>query len=232
MTLEELKQRCLDLSLPWDDSFSDKLQTYASLLKEWNERMNLTSILEPKEIYEKHFFDSIISAKMANFSDKKVLDIGSGAGFPGMIIALFYPTASVTLLDSTNKKFLFLEEVKNALGLTNVSFVAGRVEEQKNLKETFDITISRAFANLSVFLEVAAPLTKGKGSIVALKGKKGEEELHQAQNAIYKLRLRLAQTESLELPSGDQRILYRFEKKEPTPKRYPRRWAEIMEKPL
>ena len=232
MNLDDFKKAVASYGLDLDEDRLQKLWTYASLLKEWNEKMNLTSIVEKEEVFEKHFLDSLTSTLVYDFKDKKVADIGSGAGFPGMVIALFFPTSHVTLIDATKKKFLFLEEAKKALDLQNVSFHVGRVEDMKKERETFDCVISRGFAAMNIFLEVATPLVKMNGIVLAMKGPKGEEELHASLNAEQKLSLHLRKKETTLLPDGATRMNFTFEKTRHTPERFPRPWAEIQKKPL
>lgn len=210
----------------------EKLKLYAALLKEWNERMNLTAIVEEEAVFEKHFLDSLSACAVYDFAGKSIADIGSGAGFPGMVIALLFPTAHVTLIDATKKKFLFLEEVKNRLDLPNVRFHVGRVEDMKEERESFDCVTSRGFAAMNVFLEVAAPLTKINGTVLAMKGPRGEEELRASLSAEKKLDLHLRKKEKIVLPGGETRINFTFEKTRHTPEKYPRPWAEIQRKPL
>lgn len=232
MTYEELTKELAKFPLKLSDENQKKLHVYASLLKEWNEKMNLTSIVEEGEVIEKHFYDSLLLAKYFDFSGKKVADIGSGAGFPGMVIAIFFPTAQVTLIDSTKKKFQFLEEVKKELSLDNVSFYEGRAEEMEKEKGSFDVVTSRGFSAMNIFMEVGAPLLKKGGTLIAMKSRKGEEELADSRKAMHELGLALAKKGEDPLPSGELRLNYFFFKKKDTPSRYPRPWAEIVKKPL
>lgn len=232
MTLEELYTRCKEDGIELTQTQLDQFQRYAELLKEWNQKMNLTSIVEFEDVVEKHFYDCIIPAKTLSFHHKKCLDIGSGAGFPGMVFAILYPDMEVTLVDATQKKFLFLEEVKKQLGLTNVLFHVGRVEEMRKHRESYDIVTSRGFAALRILLEVAAPLIKVGGTIIAMKSQRGEEELKEAYGTIVKLKLKEVNLQRATLPNGDIRLNYLFQKTEKTDGRYPRPWAVIIKKPL
>ena len=232
MTLEQLKTVCLDLGIELSDKQLEQFDLYADLLKEWNEKMNLTSIVEKEEVIEKHFYDCIIPCKTLSFHGKEILDIGSGAGFPGMVFAIVYPDAHITLVDATKKKFMFLEEVVNKLGLTNVSFHVGRVEDMRKHREKYDIVSSRGFAALRILLEVGAPLIKVDGTIIAMKSQRGEEELKEAYGTIVKLGLKEANLQRASLPNGDVRLNYLFKKMGKTDTRYPRPWAVIIKKPL
>lgn len=232
MTLEELKNACHELGIELSEKQLAQFDRYADLLKEWNEKMNLTAIVEKEEVIEKHFYDCILPCKTISFSNKKILDIGSGAGFPGMVFAILYPESEVTLVDATRKKFLFLEEVRNQLGIENVVFHVGRVEEMRKQRESYDIVSSRGFAALRILLEVAAPLIKVGGTIIAMKSQRGEEELKEAYGTIVKLKLKEVNLQKATLPSGDVRLNYLFQKTEKTDGRYPRPWAVITKKAL
>lgn len=233
MNYEELKTLLAVKRISISDDMVAKLKVYAALLKEWNEKMNLTSIVEEEEVIEKHFYDCLVAAEGMDFSNKKIADMGSGAGFPGMVWAVCFPEADVTLIDATNKKFKFLEEVKNRLNVENVHFHVGRVEAMKEEKETFDIVSARGFAALNVLMEVGAPLLKVGGKILALKGSRGLEELKAAQSGLPNLGLRYDGKSLQHLPThGDERINIRLLKFKPTPEKYPRDWATIVKHPL
>ena len=227
MTYQELVSYLNEKGVSVSPQQCEALSRYAALLKEWNEKMNLTSIVEEPEVIEKHFLDSALAGVGYSFAGRKVIDIGSGAGFPGAVIALLFPTSSVTLLDATKKKFDFLQTVKDELHLENLNFLAGRVEEMKQSRESYDVAISRGFASLRVFAEVAAPLLYITGTLIAMKGPNGDAELEEAKNILKKLSLRLKKKNEFVLPNGDRRILYYFAKDAATPKRFPRRWDEI-----
>ena len=232
MTYEELIPAAQEYGVSISPELQEKLKTYAKLLKEWNEKMNLTAIVEEPEVIEKHFLDSLTCAAVYDFSGKSVADIGSGAGFPGIIIALAFPTSNVTLIDATKKKFLFLEEVKKTLQIENLTFHIGRVEDMKAERESFDCVTSRGFAQMNVFLEVATPLVKMNGTVLAMKGPRGEEELFASLNAEKKLSLHLRKKKTIVLPGGETRMNFTFEKTGRTPPRFPRPWAEIVKKLL
>lgn len=232
MTYEELKKAFEGTQVVIGDELISSLRTYAALLAEWNEKMNLTAITEEPIVIEKHFMDSLLIAKDFVFAGKKIADIGSGAGFPGVVLALAFPSCHVTLIDATKKKFLFLQELKEKLGISNIAFHVGRVEDMKAERDTFDIVAARGFAAMNIFLEVAAPLAKKGGTLIAMKSLRGEEELVKSKFAIHRLGLSLSSTKKDVLPDGEIRLNYYFEKKQPTPPSYPRPWAEILKKPL
>ena len=232
MTYEELKKAFEGTQVVIGDELIFSLRTYAALLAEWNEKMNLTAITEEPIVIEKHFMDSLLIAKDFVFAGKKIADIGSGAGFPGVVLALAFPSCHVTLIDATKKKFLFLQELKEKLGISNIAFHVGRVEDMKAERDTFDIVTARGFAAMNIFLEVGAPLAKKGGTLIAMKSLRGEEELVKSKFAIHRLGLSLSSTKKDVLPDGEIRLNYYFEKKQPTPPSYPRPWAEILKKPL
>ncbi len=227
MTYQELVSYLSGKGVAVSEDQCARLSRYAALLKEWNQKMNLTSIVEEPEVIEKHFLDSSLCAVDYSFEGRKVIDIGSGAGFPGAVIALLFPTSSVTLLDATKKKFIFLQTVKDELKLDNLHFLEGRVEDLKKERETFDVAISRGFASMRVFAEVGAPLIYVTGTLIAMKGPSGDTELEEAKNILRRLSLRLKKKSEFTLPCGDKRIIYYFAKDAATPKRFPRRWDEI-----
>ena len=232
MTYEELKKAFEGTQVVIGDELISSLRTYAALLAEWNEKMNLTAITEEPIVIEKHFMDSLLIAKDFVFAGKKIADIGSGAGFPGVVLALAFPSCHVTLIDATKKKFLFLQELKEKLGIGNIAFHVGRVEDMKAERDTFDIVTARGFAAMNIFLEVDAPLAKKSGTLIAMKSLRGEDALVKSKFAIHRLGLSLSSTKKDVLPDGEIRLNYYFEKKQPTPPSYPRPWAEILKKPL
>ena len=233
MKLSELKPALAKNGIDLPDLDLEKLETYAKLLKEWNEKMNLTSIVELEDVVEKHFYDSLLPCALTDFNNKKIVDIGSGAGFPGMVIALAYPSSQVTLVDATRKKFAFLEEIKETLQIPNISFHIGRVEEMKEEKDSFDIVTSRGFASVPTFLEVGTPLAKLDGEIILMRGAKGKDELKEAKNAMDVLGLRYGKGKPGTLPTvGDIRWNFLLLKVKQTAAKYPREWAKLIKHPL
>jgi len=210
----------------------ERFKMYAALLKEWNEKINLTAITDEPEIVEKHFYDCLIPTNHDLLDDKLICDLGTGAGFPGMVWAIAYPKCVVTLVDATGKKCMFLREVASKLNLTNV-FVVNSRGEDLNSREHFDIVTARAVAPLNILLEVCVPLVKEKGLMIAMKGAKANEELAASKKAIERLSLRVLKIEESILPNEESKrynIIFKKEKK--TEKKYPRTWAEIQKKPL
>lgn len=228
MTFEELKT-AFDLT----EKEIALFKRFFALLSEWNERMDLTAITSKEAVVEKHFYDSLLALRSQLFIDgSSVLDIGSGAGFPGIPLAIVKPECRFFLLDSSKKRCSFLEEAQKALGLGNVNVINGRAEDLKE-KETFDVVTGRAVTNLPAFLELAAPLAKVNGAILAMRGQKGADEVMSAQKAIKTLRLETERELAERLPQDNgQRLNVVIRKKGKTPDKFPRSWAEILHKPL
>ena len=233
MTFLEMSNYLRSSNIEISSSLESKFALYESLLIEWNEKINLTSILKPGEIYEKHFLDCLLLLKGCDFSNKNVVDIGSGAGFPGVVLALANKTAKVTLVDSTAKKFKFLEELKKQLQIGNIFFHIGRVEDMKKEKGKFDVVTSRGFSSLPTICEVGAPLLKENGTLIAMKSIQGKEELVGSTSSLIKLGLELDKVLTDTLPeSNSTRVNIYFKKNKKTQPRYPRRWNEIISNPL
>lgn len=233
MNFASMKEELLRRGIEVDSSLEPKFDLYASSLIEWNEKMNLTSIKTKEDIYEKHFFDCLLLMGGIDFSNKKIVDIGSGAGFPGMVIALANNSAKVTLVDSTAKKFQFLEFLKKELQIPNVSFHIGRVEDMKRYRESFDIATSRGFSSLATTCEVSAPLVKVGGTVISMKSNQGEEELKIAVHHLKELGLKESKALTDYLPSSSSLRFNIFLKKaSSTPTRFPRSWGKLISKPL
>jgi len=215
-----------------DETKIETLKKYCSLLLEANQKFNLTAIKSEPEVIEKHFYDSILPAKLTSFDGKRICDIGTGAGFPGMVWAILFPKGHFVLVDSTGKKCTFLRETSKALGLDNVEVIQSRAEEL-NLKESFDYTSARALGDLRLIMELTAPLLKVGGRLVAMRGFKGLDEMKLASKAMKELGLKVETKEISELP-GDigKRINILYIKINSTPNKYPRRYDEIVKRLL
>ena len=231
MTYEEMVS-LLSGKIELNEKTVERFKKYASLLKEWNEKMNLTAITDEPEIVEKHFYDCLLPTDHDLLDDKLICDLGTGAGFPGMVWAIAYPKCVVTLVDATGKKCMFLNEVIKELNLTN-AFVVNSRGEDLDMREHFDIVTARAVAPLNILLEVCVPLIKEKGLMIAMKGAKGKEELADAKKAVQKLYLKVININEQALPN-DEGVRYNIilKKEKKTEKKYPRSWADIQKKPL
>ena len=212
MTKEEFIEYCKKLGINLSIKNINDLEEYKNLLIEWNKKFNLTTIIEEKDIYLKHFYDSLCLVKATNLDNKIICDFGTGAGFPGMVIAIIFNNSKITLIESNNKKVSFLEEVKNKLNLNNVEILNKRVEDYgKNNREIFDIVTCRAVSNLNIILELSSSLLKINGEFIPLKSNVLEELslVNNLENLSYKLENKI----DYELPiENSKRTLLIFKK--------------------
>lgn len=234
MTREAFYAACAAQNLMLSQRQKEQLQEYYRLLVETNCVMNLTAITEEEEVYEKHFFDSLSFSFGLDLKDQKLADIGTGAGFPGLVLAVCYPNLHVTLVDALAKRCRFLEETADRLGVQNVTVVHARGEEfVLECRESFDFAVARAVARLNILLEIIVPCVKTDGMMIAMKGPQGKEELEEAKRAMELLSCRLKKAQEYRLPShGDERINLLIQKKKKTDLHYPRPFAQIKKKPL
>ena len=211
----------------------EQFQTYMELLLEWNEKMNLTAITEPKAVAVKHFLDSILLLPYMEGGDT-LIDVGTGAGFPGVPLKIMRPQLHLTLLDSLNKRLRFLKEVLGQLGL-EAAVVHARAEEggrMPNLRAQFSFVTARAVAPLNLLCEYCLPFLQMGGTFLAMKGPEPEEEIAAAKKAVYLLGCELEGVEHFTLPGGDARSLVRIRRIKPLPSIYPRHGAKIAKSPL
>ena len=237
MSKEKFPEWLEAIHISLDDKQKKQFEQYYQLLVEWNERMNLTGITEEREVYEKHFYDSLTGASLAAFkAEGSLIDVGSGAGFPSLPLKICFPELQVTIVDSLKKRIGFLEEIVSELGLDGVTLVHDRAEQlarQKAYRDQFDAASARAVAKLPVLLELCLPFVKPGGVFIAWKGASGEEELHEAENALVKLEAAAAAPKKMKLPEEQsERVLLTFEKKKKTPKAYPRKPGTPAKNPL
>lgn len=229
MKIEEFKIECSKLGIKLTDEQLSNLSEYKNLLQMWNKKFNLTTIITDDEIYLKHFFDSLCLVKCVNLNNQTLLDFGTGAGFPGMVLAIVFNNLNVTLLESNSKKISFLNEVKEKLNLLNVTIVNERVEVygRKN-KEIFDIVTCRAVSNLNIILELSSSLVKINGIFVPMKSNVSKE-LSDCKNNISKLSYDLIDTLEYELPKEmSKRTILVFKKIKKTEEKYPRNYNIIV----
>ena len=221
-------------ALDLDPAAADKLARYAELLLEKNKVMNLTAITAPRDVATLHLLDCAALAAQLDLSGKRVIDVGTGAGFPGMVLAILTPDARFTLLDSLGKRVDFLKEVQTDLGLKNVTCVHARAEEfAAQHREQFDLAASRAVAQLNVLCELALPLVKVGGQFLAMKSVDTDDEIQRARSAIAQLGGRIGKIWDYTIPGTEVRhrvVIIRKER--PPPAAYPRPFARIKKAPL
>lgn len=210
---------------------------YFTLLVEWNEKMNLTAITEEKEVYLKHFYDSIMLGLALQLDENaKLCDVGSGAGFPSIPLKIVFPELKVTIVDSLNKRIQFLTHLAAELGLEQVAFYHDRAEtfgQNPKFRAQFDYVTARAVARLNVLSELCLPLVKKQGYFYALKAAKSEEELQEAQKAIATLGGKFIEDIAFTLPElNDERHILVIQKRKETPNKYPRKPGLPNKKPI
>lgn len=212
------------------------LEQYCHLLLEQNQVMNLTAITEPNQVVDLHMLDSAALLTIADFHGKKVIDVGTGAGFPGLVLKLLEPTIELTLLDSLAKRVNWLHEISTQLGAAPVQCLHGRAEEQGLLdayRDSYDIAVSRAVADLRVLSELCLPFVKVGGLFLAMKSDNCQEEVNHAGRAIAKLGGQLRPLAQYQIPDTEiTRRVVIVEKVRPTPKGYPRRFSRMKKTPL
>lgn len=234
--IEKIIPLCKDFGVEITPEIERKLNLYGNLLIEWNEKINLTAITDPEGVLYKHFYDCILFFKNVNVpQNAKVIDVGTGAGFPGLVLKIVRDDLSVTLLDSLNKRITFLNDVIEKLGLQDITAIHSRAEEggnNKTLREKFDISCARAVASMPVLLEYCVPFIKTGGQFVAMKGPSATEEIEKSQNAIKQLGVTKPTIICETLTGEEQRAFCVFKKISQTPPKYPRNSGKIAKQPL
>lgn len=225
------------LKLPYNKDIDSKFALYKDLLKEWNKKINITSIEDDEEIYIKHFIDSVLLLNENNINEKKtVIDVGTGGGFPGLPLKIVNDNYKITLLDSLKKRIDFLSQVTKALDLSDVNLIHGRAEDygqNKELRECYDICVSRAVAPLNVLSEYCIPFVKVGGYFAAYKSDNISQEISNSDNAIKKLGGKIKEIKEISIPATDIiRKIVIIEKIEPTNTRYPRKAGKPSKDPL
>ena len=232
---ELMKENLTELKIELSDKQLEQFYGYMNILIEWNKFMNLTGITKPEEIITKHFIDSLtVSDKIDK--NVRIIDVGTGAGFPGIPIKIAFPETKVILLDSLNKRIKFLNEVIEKLELKNIETIHGRAEEygkNKNHREKYDIAIARAVAPLNILLEYLMPFAKVNGRCLCMKGSSSEEEIENSSNAIKVLGGELIKTEDFYIPNTDiKRRIVQVNKIKETNNKYPRKAGTPSKEPL
>lgn len=226
-----------ELGISLNEKQIEQFITYFEMLVEWNEFMNLTAITEYEDVMKKHFVDSISLIKAYDVSKNvTVIDIGTGAGFPGLALKIAYPNLQITLLDSLNKRIKFLDEVITELGLTGIDTIHGRAEDfakPDKLREKYDLCVSRAVANMSTLAEFCLPFVKVGGQFISYKSEKIVEEMETAGKAISILGGKIDGQVEFNLPDSDiYRNLFIIKKVKHTPGKYPRKAGLPAKEPL
>lgn len=231
-----LRQQAELSQIELTDKQIDDLTKYYELLIEWNQKMNLTALVEPEDVALKHFCDSILLLKYADVPvGSSMIDVGTGAGFPSVPIKIVRPDIKLCLLDSLNKRLVFLQEVVNELELEDVTIIHSRAEDgsrRPQLREKFDFATSRAVAQLNVLSEYCLPYVKVSGAFLAMKGKYSEEEIADSKSAIKTLGGKIAKVDTYNLADSSERTIIRINKISKTDSKYPRTAAKIKSKSL
>lgn len=220
-----------------DDPAVDRLCQYNELLIDWNEKINLTALTAPEDVALKHFTDSLMLLRYIDIEKDarvRIIDVGTGAGFPGLVLKIARPDIRLTLLDSLQKRLNFLETVCQALGMDDVELIHSRAEDgsRTELRDSFDIAVSRAVASMNTLCEYDMPYVRVGGRMIAMKGKDADTELADAQNAITVLGGQLIAKHDFILGNAGERSIIEIGKLSPTPKNYPRKSKQIKNKPL
>ena len=231
----KLKEEAMQFRIELSEKQQDNFYNYMKLLLDWNEKINLTAITEPKEVITKHFVDSLSITPYMNENDR-ILDIGTGAGFPGIPLKIVLEKNEITLLDSLNKRINFLNEVIEKLELKNIQAIHGRAEEFNKIdgnRESYDIVVSRAVAKLNVLLEYMLPFVKLNGRCICMKSADTAEELKEAENAIKILGGEIEKIDEIILKNTDiKRKIIVIKKVNKTPSKYPRKAGTPAKEPI
>lgn len=232
MNIDEFKNEVRKLGIDLDEKKLDLLEMYYNLLIKWNEKMNLTAITDRNDVYLKHFYDSLTICKVIDFKrENSFCDIGTGAGFPGIVIKIFFPHLKMTLIDSLNKRISFLDVVCRELNLKDVTLIHGRAEEfAKENRDCFDIVTARAVSSFNVLLEYSMPIVKNGKYFIAMRGNDDSET---GINALKLLNSEIVKKECFNLPyENSARCVILVKKTGIINSKYPRRFSEIKKSPL
>ena len=219
------------MELPLPEDRVDRLCAFGEAVVKQNAVMNLTAITEPAAVAKLHLADSVSLLKCVDLRGKSLIDVGCGAGFPGVPVKIACPEARLTLLDSLGKRMAWLETVLPQLGVEATCVTARAEEAVVKCRESYDFASSRAVARLNILLELTAPFVKVGGAVLAMKGAAAEEELQEAKNAIAKLGLKVEKVHHFPIDGADHAVIV-LRKVKPTPSQYPRRYAKIKQAPL
>lgn len=231
-----IKEKAEVLGVPVSDDLIEKLEIYAKELKEWNEKINLTAITDDEGIAVKHFIDSLMLLKYIDIPENsKIIDVGTGAGFPGLVIAAARPDVKATLLDSTGKKLKVVNDIGEKMGLSNYEILNMRAEEagqKKEYRDQFDFSTARAVAELRVLSEYCLPFVKQNGYFISMKGALADKEIENAFTALKTLSGKIEEKYNFNLCDAGERNIIKIKKISQIPTKYPRVSAQIAKKPL
>jgi 16S rRNA (guanine(527)-N(7))-methyltransferase RsmG len=231
-----IKEKSEVMGVSVSDDLIEKLEIYAKELKEWNEKINLTAITDDEGIAVKHFIDSLMLLKYVDIPENsKIIDVGTGAGFPGLVIAATRPDVKVTLLDSTGKKLKVVNDIGEKMGLSNYEILNMRAEEagqKKEYREIYDFATARAVAELRVLSEYCLPFVKQNGYFISMKGALADKEIENASNALKTLSGKIEEKYNFNLCDAGERNIIKIKKISQIPTKYPRVSAQIAKKPL
>lgn len=228
---ETLHNGLPELDLRLDARQEETLCAFAQAMIRKNEVMNLTAITQPEAVAKLHLLDSLTVLKAVDLKGKRLIDVGCGAGFPGVPLAIACPEAEITLLDSLGKRIAWLQTVLPQLGIRAQCITARAEEAVAERRESYDVATSRAVARLNILLELTAPYVKVGGAVVAMKGAAAQEELEEAKNAIRRLGLKLEKVHTFSIDGANHSVIV-LRKIAATPAQYPRRYAKIKQAPL
>ena len=229
--LDALRAGLPSLGLELPDGADEKLCRFGCAVVEQNKVMNLTAITEPDQVAKLHLLDCLTVLSVADLRGKRLIDVGCGAGFPGVPLKIACPEMELTLLDSLGKRMNWLHSVLPTLGVDAECVTARAEEAAVKCRESYDFATSRAVARLNILLELTAPYVKVGGAVLAMKGAAGKEELDEAKNAIRQLGLKVEKVETFPM-DGTEHMVILLRKVAPTPARFPRRFAKIKQSPL
>ncbi len=219
------------LGLELGEDVCTRLCAFGEAVVEQNKVMNLTAITQPQQVAKLHLLDSLSLLTVLDLRGKRLIDVGCGAGFPGVPVKIACPEIELTLLDSLGKRMAWLERVLPELGVEARCITARAEEAVTSRREHYDVATSRAVARLNILLELTAPYVKVGGVVLAMKGTAAQEELHEAKNAISRLGLKLERVQEFPVDGTDHAVIV-LRKVKPTPAQYPRRYAKIKQAPL
>lgn len=233
MNKEKFIKELKNININLNNEMLAKLNEYYNILNEENKKYNLTRIITKEDVYLKHFYDSLTITKIINIKDQSICDLGSGAGFPGLVLAICFPSSNITLIESNSKKSNFLNLVKEKLNLTNVTVLNTRIEEYaKTNREKYSVVTARAVAPLKHLLEYGIPLVKKGGYFIAMKSNIEKEEIN-IKNYLTKLDIQEENRIIFNLPyENSLRTLVKYQKQKETNLKYPRKYNEIIKKEI